>query len=272
MKKILNITMFVFILQFFTISSLFASPVTITNDAGVEFGNGQTICANKKYYVETEAPYNEIVIVDANTHMVLKVLSSNNSEAEIYFPENATDIEIYVTPYDDNRMLDLANESKVALTVEPCDYDQIEGNVDYATVAPLASVTYANSTISIESPTTVEDYEFEYQFLGEKPKRGKVKTEVPVVDNYIFQFKETYTQNGQTVESYFELEINPTTNSYYVRNVDSFEIKTIKPLDVINKKMTVLLLILLILLIIVRTKLKREKRQLSKEKEESRRR
>ncbi len=267
MKKIFNIVTFLFIIQVFTLSNLTASNYTST-----ELTNGDTVCANESYLLDNETLYNEIVIVDANTHMVLKVLSSNSDVSEIYFPENATEIELYITPYSEEHMLEFSEEKKISLSVEPCGYEQIEGNVDYITQAPLANVTYADSMISIQSPTTVENYEFEYQFLGEKPKRGKVNTEVPVGDNYIFQFKESYTQNGETIESYYELEINPTTDSYYVRSVNSFEIKTIKALDIINKKMVVLIFILLLLLIYVRANLRREKRKLKKEKEESRRR
>jgi hypothetical protein len=272
LKKILNISVFLFIIQVITFVNVSAASVTVTNDAGAEFINGDTVCSNRSYFLETESSYNEIVIVDAQTHMVLKVFSSNSDVSEIYFPENASDVEIYVTPYNDEHLLEFSKESKISLNVEPCGYEQLEDNDDYSSNPPLASVSYADSMISISAPTDVEDYEFDYQFLGEKTKRLKVNGQVPVEDNYIFQFKETYTQNGQTIEKYYELEINPTTNSYYVRTVDSFEIKTIKALDIINKKMTVLLLLLLVALIYIRAQLKREKKKLNKEKDESRRR
>lgn len=268
MKKILIIT----VLMLLSSVSLKAQEIQLYNDSLMYFADEETICANRTYYLDSTTEYQEIVVKDAQTNVIYEVYNANSTTSTLVFPENAGTIEIVTTDYDATGHLDPATESSATYVVEPCEYEVIKA--DYEVQKPYAKFELSDATVSVTPPTDVQDYVFSYKFVDQSNGRDVDATEpftIELEENTVLQFTESYTNSdGEAVTKYYELEINPVTNTFFIRNVDTFSINTIDVKSLINWKILVIMLIMLFLIIFFASKHKRLKRKIKK-KNESRR-
>lgn len=268
MKTLFLVILFVLI----SILNVCAEEIQLYNDELTYFSNNDTICANRIYYIDNPVSYQEIVIKDADTDIILEVYNANSETLELVFPENAGNIEVVVTDYSSTGELDLSTEQSIHFTVESCGYEIIKE--DYAKQQPYATFTLANNIITVTPPTDVENYEFTYKFVEQDAGREKTEVEsfeIPLEGHSVIQFTETYINSeGILVTNYFELEINPMTQSFFIRNVDDFEINTIDIKSLVNTRLLMFILILIFILIILLFKHKRVKKKLKKSNERRR--
>lgn len=272
MKKILIVLMFLLLSRI----SLNAEEISLYNDYMEYFSDGDTICSNKPYYMDSTTGYKEVVILDAQTHVILEVLNTNAVTTELVFPDNAGEIIIVTTEYDESGVLDSTTEETLNLSVENCEYSVVKE--DYNAKVPAATFEVSNTNILVTPPTKYDDYVFTFKFVEEENGKEYDNSEaidIALEENTIIQFTETFTnEEGKLVTNYYELEINSDTANYYIRNVNSFEISTIDAKELINFKALLMMMILFLLLLIMRNKHRRLKRKIKNKeaKKEGRRR
>lgn len=244
---------FVFIVSTINIS---ASELKVYNDQGVEFTSTDEICANRSYFVETNDSYREIMILDKTTSQVLDVFNSNSNEMEIIFPEDTNNIKIVSTLYTEDGVLDLTTEQEINVSVVNCDYEIVVEPYDRTTV--LSFVEYDGENIYLSKPTNMySDYSLTYQLLDDKLAHTidfsqEQKVTVNLVENTVVQLTENYTNiDGEIITTFYEIEVNPQTKSFFVRSVNGFEVKKIEKLDVFDMKLLITSLILFVVAIML---------------------
>lgn len=263
MKKILIVLLFMFL------SSVSVKGIELYDEFLGYYVDGDSVCANTPYYIDNTASYQEITILDAETHTIMEVLNTNATTTELVFPENAGEIIVMTTDYDQAGMLDTSTEESVTLNVESCGYPVVKE--DYNSDIPLASFEVTSNNIVVTPPSGYDNYVFTYKFIDHadgKEFDDSADIEIILEENTVIQFTEKYSdEEGKTITNYYELEINSTTNNYFIRSVDSFEISTINSKDLINIKALIAMIVLFLLLMIMRNKHRRLKRKIKKKEE-----
>lgn len=264
MKKILIVLLFILL------TTVSVSGVDLYDEYMEYFTDGDSVCANTPYYIDSTAAYQEIVILDADTHTIMEVLNTNSETTELVFPDNAGEIILVTTDYDHAGMLDPSTEETITLNVENCGYTAVTD--EYNSKIPAATFEVTTNDIIVTPPTKYDDYVFTYKFIDEtegKEFDNSENVNITLDGNTIIQFTEKYTnEEGKTITNYYELEINSETNNYFIRAVDSFEISTIDSKDLINVKALLAMIILFLLLLIMRNKHRRLKQKVKKKEAE----
>lgn len=274
MKKIFYLIVLFFFITPLNLLAVNNTEISLENDLGIVFQNGDTVCANREYMFSTPNDYTEVLVLDSETHVILDVLNSNSSLFTIVFPENAESITIVVSDYNDDKTIDKSSEKTIDLIISPCEYEVVKEN--YKAIKPKAKVVYKDGFVTIEAPINIEKYTFDYQLLG-----GRTKTlseedttfKVEMEDAIIFQFIESYQDDKETSHSkYFELEINSVKDTYRIRNVDSFSINKIEADYEVVFRYLIILICLIVMLLIVRILRRRVKKKYRKQKKKNLRR
>lgn len=267
MKK-LSIEIIAIVLMLVVPTKVMASE--ITNESGETISSSDEICANESYYISSDDKYRNIMVLDSKTKQILDVFNSNASQLEVVFPENTEDVILVSTTYDDNGILDPTSEISLPITVSNCGNEAVVDEYDRTSI--LATTSYDGTNVVLTKPADVENYSLTYQFVSSKNAKvenfDKADTlTIPMVDETILQISETYTDtNGKDVVTYYEMEVNPSTKTYFIRNIDSFDVKMINKVNVVNKKLVVITLFLLIVAFILNVRYIRARKAYKKEK------
>lgn len=218
------------------------------------------ICSNVSYFIDSEnEQLLELIILDTATNQVLDVFNFNDTQ-EIILPSNVSQITLMITPIVENQGAEISQEKRINYQVSDCGYEPV--TTDYVLKNMDFTVTYDGTNIQVDFDET-SDVILEYQFLDSKQIHeitAEDKT-IEMEEHEIVQILEIKEdEEGNTVNSYYEIEVNPETGTYIVRNVDSFELKSID-MSYINKKYLVLLIFFIILYIFVSRMHKRQKKE-----------
>ncbi len=250
--------------------SFSATEMTVLNDQGVEFTSGDDVCANREYFVQNDGDYKEILILDADNHHILDVINSNSEMLKVVFPENAGQLQVLVTPYDENARLLNDERSSVELSIIGCDYEVLVD--DYETYETGFDLTYNEDSLTVTKNNTYTNYSIEYQFLDSAQSEvfEFIDTDsitIPLEGHEIIQILERYDDTLANEETkYYEVEVNQVDSNYFIRQVNEFEVFGIDKMDLINYRLLMYSLFFLLLIVYLTIRYRKVKSKYREEK------
>lgn len=257
---------FIVVISLFIIfpASLNAESFSIDDELGYSYSNGDDLCSNITYSLTAESDNVEIMILDGTSKQIMEVYNSNSGVASVTFPSDIDDVDIVLTDFNTDGSLNLDSQVSQSYSISDCGYTA--DKAEYTKNPVQASFSLTDTTLTVTAPEGVSDYVMDYQFLNDR-NATEVKFEnntatIDLEDNDIIQFTETY--GGKTY--YYELEINPSKGTFYIREVKSFVLKTIDAKSLIDLKALAILIITIVIFIIIKVKHVKERRKYNKMK------
>jgi len=243
-----------------------ASELVLYNEEGAPKVNGDKLCANKTYKIDSNKDYKEILIIDEETNFILDVLNANTNIVEVVFPKSAGKIKIVSRNFTSDNTIDADSFDTSSYVVEDCGYSKIEE--DYNHNLPKTKFTLSEGVLKVTLPE-VDGFKFSYQFVGKNGKTLNDDSEIQLGEETILQFIEEYSIDGKAKKFYYEIEIDHDDNYFFIREVDTFDLKVLKAGEIFNFKLMVIMLILAITILVLnfkKKKLRKEYRNLKIDK------
>ncbi len=268
-----------------SITPLNASRVMyLTDENENHYGDGQAVCANQPLNLVNADRDSEVLILDQTSKEILDVFNLSEVNQTVMFPVNAGDVTIRINSYDKNSKIDSSEQQSFNLEVKDCGeqtetiVNDLTGEVNVQTIEPIdeykrtnygSTIEYNGSELKITPHKNVNNYQLEYQYIeDDKIHMKKLRfrdeaTEKSLTPEYnIIQFHEQYSnQSNETVNNYFEVELNPQKQNYTIRNVEEFNPHGINKMDLIDWQVIVWLFCLIIFYGAVNVAYRRQRRR-----------
>ncbi len=279
-----------------SITPLSASRVMyLIDDNENHYGDGQAVCANQPLNLVNADRDSEVLILDQTSKEILDVFNLSEENQTLMFPVNAGDVTLRINSYDGNSKIDSSEQQSFNLEVIDCGeqtetiVNDLTGEVSIQTIEPTdeyqrtnygSQIEYDGNELKIKPQKSISDYQLEYQYIKDDKIhmkklrfRDDVSAKTLVPEYNIIQFHEQYiNQSNQTVDNYFEVELNPEKQNYTIRNVEEFNPHGINKMDLIDWQVIVWLFVLIIFYggvnVAYRRQRRRYRRHLQKEQNE----
>jgi len=249
-KKLIGSFIIVVTLLFINVN---AKEIVMYNEEGAPKINGDKLCANRIYKIDSNDEYKEILILDEKTNFILDVLNANTKIVEVKFPTNAGNIMIVSRNFTIDNTIDLDSFETSSYEVEDCKYSKIIDKYNHN--LPKTTFNLGEGTLNVVLPE-IDGFKFSYQFLGKSGNSLNENSEINIGEETILQFTEEYSVDGKVKTFYYEIEIDHDDNYFFVREVDTFDIKVLKAGEIFNFKLLLIMLLILIALLVLSLKKK----------------
>ncbi|MGL4588782.1 MAG: hypothetical protein ACRCUP_00900 [Mycoplasmatales bacterium] len=208
------------------------------------YAPGDTICTQTDVIVNLDNPQNSYFTIDILNSVNSQLLDSVNVNTVapiINFKSGITDITLQITKLDDSFKPISSTEVRQNYKLKDCT--DTKNAPKYSSKQYESKISVENQNIIFSKANT--DLKLTYGIIGTRMKQKNLSETVQIEnpDNNVIQFIEEYTTDGKVQKNFYELEVNQTNKSYFVRSVSSFDVKLLNAQSVINVPYTILLAI-----------------------------